>query len=146
MLKNLIAVCAALIVAAAAFSTSAQAQRHRGSGGVRSDSPHFSGARSGGMRSGGMRSGGRHFGGGYRGRSFGGGYGGGYDGGWGSFAAGALLGELLVVPGPYYYEELPDYYELPADGAVIYCMQRFRSYDPRSGTYLGLDGYRHPCP
>ena len=30
--------------------------------------------------------------------------------------------------------------------AVNYCMQRFRSYDPRSGTYLGNDGYRHPCP
>ncbi|MGB8044731.1 MAG: BA14K family protein [Pseudolabrys sp.] len=25
-------------------------------------------------------------------------------------------------------------------------MQRFRSYDPGSGTYLGYDGYRHPCP
>lgn len=30
--------------------------------------------------------------------------------------------------------------------AVSYCMQRFRSYDPRSGTYLGYDGLRHPCP
>jgi hypothetical protein len=29
---------------------------------------------------------------------------------------------------------------------VAYCMQRFRSYDPRSGTYLGYDGLRHPCP
>ncbi len=27
-----------------------------------------------------------------------------------------------------------------------YCAQRFRSYDPRSGTYLGYDGLRHPCP
>jgi hypothetical protein len=27
-----------------------------------------------------------------------------------------------------------------------YCMRRFRSYDPRSGTYLGFDGLRHPCP
>jgi hypothetical protein len=25
-------------------------------------------------------------------------------------------------------------------------MQTYRSYDPRSGTYLGFDGYRHPCP
>jgi hypothetical protein len=25
-------------------------------------------------------------------------------------------------------------------------MQTYRSYDPRSGTYLGNDGYRHPCP
>lgn len=27
-----------------------------------------------------------------------------------------------------------------------YCSQRFKSYDPRSGTYLGYDGERHPCP
>jgi hypothetical protein len=32
------------------------------------------------------------------------------------------------------------------NNAVAYCSQRFRSYDPRSGTYLGYDGYRHPCP
>jgi hypothetical protein len=25
-------------------------------------------------------------------------------------------------------------------------LQRFRSYDPASGTYLGYDGQRHPCP
>jgi len=29
---------------------------------------------------------------------------------------------------------------------VNYCLQRFRSYDPGSGTYLGNDGFRHPCP
>jgi len=27
-----------------------------------------------------------------------------------------------------------------------YCAQRYRSYDPASGTYLGYDGLRHPCP
>jgi hypothetical protein len=27
-----------------------------------------------------------------------------------------------------------------------YCAQRFRSYDPASGTYLGYDGLRHSCP
>lgn len=27
-----------------------------------------------------------------------------------------------------------------------YCAQRFRSYDPASGTFLGYDGMRHPCP
>lgn len=27
-----------------------------------------------------------------------------------------------------------------------YCAQRYRSYDPASGTYLGFDGLRHPCP
>jgi hypothetical protein len=26
------------------------------------------------------------------------------------------------------------------------CGQRFRSYDPGTGTYLGYDGARHPCP
>ena len=31
-------------------------------------------------------------------------------------------------------------------GDVGYCMRRFRSYDPRSGTYLGFDGLRHRCP
>jgi hypothetical protein len=30
--------------------------------------------------------------------------------------------------------------------SVNYCLSRFRSYDPASGTYLGNDGYRHPCP
>jgi hypothetical protein len=29
---------------------------------------------------------------------------------------------------------------------VAYCMQTYRSYDPASGTYLGYDGQRHPCP
>jgi hypothetical protein len=27
-----------------------------------------------------------------------------------------------------------------------YCAQRYRSYDPASGTFLGYDGMRHPCP
>jgi len=30
--------------------------------------------------------------------------------------------------------------------AVAACARRFRSYDARSGTYLGNDGARHPCP
>ena len=30
--------------------------------------------------------------------------------------------------------------------AVNYCMQRYRSYDPESMTYLGRDGFRRPCP
>jgi len=81
--------------------------------------------------------------------------------GWGAgagFVAGALLGGALVGPryypyyygpGPYYYGPGPyyPYYAYPPGGdAVAYCMQRFRSYDPRSGTYLGYDGLRHPCP
>ena len=30
-------------------------------------------------------------------------------------------------------------------GDASYCAQRYRSYDPASGTYLGFDGLRHPC-
>ncbi|WP_271669057.1 BA14K family protein [Bradyrhizobium sp. CCBAU 51627] len=25
-------------------------------------------------------------------------------------------------------------------------MQRYRSYNPNTGLYLGKDGRRHPCP
>jgi hypothetical protein len=34
----------------------------------------------------------------------------------------------------------------PAYGGSAYCAQRYKSYDPASGTYLGYDGVRHPCP
>ena len=32
------------------------------------------------------------------------------------------------------------------DDVAGYCAQRYRSYDPRSGTYLGNDGYAAPLP
>jgi hypothetical protein len=90
---------------------------------------------------------------------WGGGWHGGWHGGWrgggwgyygGGFAAGAILGGMLAAPydypSPYYYGD-PGYYEDAApDGAVDYCMRRFRTYDPNSGTYMGNDGRRHPCP
>ena len=117
---------------------------------------HGGGGHGGGWHGGGSHVGGWH-GGGYRGGYYGGGYRGGYRGGyygggwgWGEFAAGAILGGLLAAPyyyGEPYYDSGPeDYYGPPSGNAVGYCMQRFRSYDPRSGTYLGFDGYRHPCP
>jgi BA14K-like protein len=70
---------------------------------------------------------------------------------------GAIIGGMLTNPyyygpGPYYgpsryYYPRPGYVVVPGPGdAVAYCMQRFRSYDQRSGTYLGYDGFRHPCP
>ena len=34
----------------------------------------------------------------------------------------------------------------PDADAIAYCESRYRSYDPSSGTYLGYDGERHPCP
>jgi hypothetical protein len=32
------------------------------------------------------------------------------------------------------------------DDPTAYCAQRYRSYDPKTGTYLASDGQRHPCP
>jgi hypothetical protein len=119
--------------------------------------PRFSGggapARFGAGPGGGVYRGG---GGGYRG------------GGGGGFIPGAVAGAVIggaLASAPYGYYGDPGYYApgyydngyydpgavavVPDTGggdAVAYCMQTYRSYDPRSGTYLGNDGYRHPCP
>jgi hypothetical protein len=55
---------------------------------------------------------------------------------------------VAVAPGPVAAGPPPGYVAGgPPDGdPAAYCAQRFRSYDPRSGTYLGNDGQRHPCP
>ena len=73
----------------------------------------------------------------------------------------AIGGAIGAASGPYYgYDDgygpgYADYaYEEPGAVAVgpsggdaeSYCAQRFRSYDPATGTYLGYDGMRHPCP
>jgi hypothetical protein len=54
---------------------------------------------------------------------------------------------------PYYGYDDTAYYPYgygvsyaAAGNGSAYCAQRFRSYDPASGTYLGYDGLRHPCP
>jgi hypothetical protein len=80
---------------------------------------------------------------------------------WPGVAAGAAIGALgsyAYYGGPYYgdsyYYGDDDYYDDSASVAVVpdgggdpaYCAQRYRSYDPASGTYLGYDGLRHPCP
>jgi hypothetical protein len=93
----------------------------------------------------------------WRGRGWGGR---GLGWGLGGFAAGAIIGGALASPyyygGPYYgpYGYYPPPYPAPypspayeqPDDEVSYCAQRYRSYDPRTGTYLGFDGARHPCP
>jgi hypothetical protein len=61
------------------------------------------------------------------------------------------LGSSYYYGSPYYYDDSYAYYEdpgVPAVGAdeIAYCQARFKSYDPASGTYLGYDGQRHPCP
>jgi hypothetical protein len=86
---------------------------------------------------------------------------GGRGGGWGrgvgaGLLGGAIIGGLLASPyyygpGPYYsypgpYYPAPNYIAPQPGDAVAYCMQRFKSYDPSSATYLGYDGFRHPCP
>lgn len=87
-----------------------------------------------------------------------GGYGYGYRrgyGGWGvgaGLAAGALIGGAIAAGanpyyGPGYYAPAPVYVEPSYGGdGVAYCMRRYRSYDPASGTYLNNDGNRYPCP
>jgi hypothetical protein len=34
----------------------------------------------------------------------------------------------------------------PGGTAVASCASRCKSYDPATGTFLGHDGARHPCP
>jgi len=69
--------------------------------------------------------------------------------------AGAIVGGAVVgATHPYGYDRYdssydyaPGYVAPYAGGSEVdYCQQRFRSYDPASGTYLGFDGLRHPCP
>jgi hypothetical protein len=102
------------------------------------------------------------------GRGWGGGWRGGH-GWWGGpaagLAAGAIIGGAVAASQPWYgYDYAPGYYSYGYDsgnydygyaapggyvapgGDVAYCAQRYRSYDPASGTYLGYDGLRHPCP
>jgi hypothetical protein len=81
------------------------------------------------------------------------------------FAAGLAAGSALgygyggYYGDPYYGDYADnDYYDdgyqgyVGGPGYVVsggadpsYCAQRYRSYDPASGTYLGYDGLRHPC-
>jgi hypothetical protein len=56
----------------------------------------------------------------------------------GGLAAGAIIGGAIAAGQANA--------AAAAQQNAAYCAQRFRSYDPASGTYLGLDGYRHPCP
>jgi hypothetical protein len=97
--------------------------------------PHGSGA--GPHNGGGRRSGGSPRGGGGGSHDGGGYHRGGGDNGAGAVAAGAAIGLLLgaIVATQAQHQQ-----------GVDYCMQRYRSYDPRSGTFLGRDGRRYRCP
>ena len=95
---------------------------------------------------------------------------------WGcGFGAGVAIGGLLAAPyyyggyyggGPYYadpYYAEPGYYQGGGGyyqggggpyyqggggggGGVEYCMRRYRTYNPNTGTFIGNDGRPHPCP
>lgn len=73
----------------------------------------------------------------------------GFFGGGPGFGFGFYGGPYAAEP--YYddgYYGPPVVYEAPGPGGadVAYCMRRYKSYDPGSGTYLGFDGNRHLCP
>jgi hypothetical protein len=80
------------------------------------------------------------------------------------FVAGLAAGSALGYgySDPYYYDDYAyndtyyndGYYDDGSAGVSVvtsgvddpaYCAQRYKSYDPASGTYLGYDGLRHPC-
>ena len=81
------------------------------------------------------------------------GYGYGFAGG---LALGAL-GSSYYYNDPYYYDDSyayapngyvgdDQYAVAPAGDDAASCAQRYRSYDPASGTYLSYDGNRYACP
>jgi hypothetical protein len=172
-LKVLSTVAAVALVLPMAIPTASFAQnpgakagvaRGGGGGGRPGGGQAFRGGGGGGgaaFRGGGSgRPGPQFSGGGYRG--------GGYRGGGGGGAvvpgliAGAVIGGAIAsqgyggpayAPGYYddqYYDNGPAVVVAPGPGGgddgTAYCMQTYRSYDPQSGTYMGNDGYRHPCP
>ena len=73
--------------------------------------------------------------------------------GWRSAQA-SRLGAYPYYGDPYYYGYGPNYYDpsyyddAPAavsPDAVSYCAQRFRTYNPATGMYIGRGGVPH-CP
>ena len=82
---------------------------------------------------------------------------------------GAVIASQGQRRGDYWYYDSGCYVQQPDGGYVVvsprycavadaappppplppgadWCAQRYRSYDPVSGTFLGFDGLRHPCP
>jgi hypothetical protein len=57
------------------------------------------------------------------------------------------VGGYGIGPWPYSYDQSgqsePYGYAVPPDAS--WCAQRYRSFDPATGTYLGYDGRRHIC-
>jgi hypothetical protein len=84
--------------------------------------------------------------GGYYGRRRG--YGSAVGAGVAGLAAGALIGGAIAssqAQAAYPGAPVGNIYGQDP-GAVEYCAQRYRSYDPASGTFLANDGNRYSCP
>ena len=82
-------------------------------------------------------------------------YGYGYDPGyyrrndfWPGRVAGDIVGGAIgtadaIATAPFRALSGNPSYAMGADAS--YCAQRYRSFDPASGTFMGYDGRRHPC-
>jgi hypothetical protein len=120
-------------------------------------------AQAGGWNHGGWGNGGYYRGGYYHGGYYGGG-GNAVAAGVIGLATGALIGSIASQPryAPYYgdpvYVERPVRYYAPPRPVYVgpslepwsrqwyqYCSSRYRSFDPRSGTFVGYDGRAHFC-
>ena len=143
--------CMAIVASLLVIGITAQAKANFFDPGLRSSSPletvqfrrhggrGYRGGLGGHQRLGHLGRGGFRggYGGGYAHRYGGRGYG--VGAGIAGVAAGALVGGLIAAQGA------PGYAAPPQDPRG-YCASRYRSYDPQSGTFLGNDGLRHPCP
>lgn len=81
---------------------------------------------------------------GHRGYGYGprGYYGHRHHGGWGAGAAIGGLAAGAIIGGAIANSQA----QAAQNDAVAYCSQRFRSYDPASGTYMTNSGVRRSCP
>lgn len=65
---------------------------------------------------------------------------------WGGAILGGLIGSVLRPEPPPVIVEAPIPEVVPGSPAWnAYCLNRYASFDPASGTYLGYDNLRHPC-
>ena len=68
-----------------------------------------------------------------------------YYGGYGYYGGSPYYGSSYG----YYDDDAPDVVEVApstSGGDVDYCIRTYKSYNVRTGTYLGYDGQRHACP
>ena len=69
--------------------------------------------------------------------------------GWGGAFALGVGPDYLGPAYGYGYDayDVPDAYAVAGaeGGHVQYCLSRYRSYDPATDSFIGYDGFRHPC-